>query len=297
MPVFRSRVSLLLLIAGLLALPVHAQTPNQADNVVRGTASLASDGTVYVDNHEGSITVTTWDRDAVEYEARIDGPPDGATVVRVSESDRTFEIRTDYDDDKSDDGSWWGGNRNLRPVHYTLTIPATARLSIDDHESDIEVSGLQADLEIDTHEGEVRVNDQTGDVEIDSHESRMTLANVTGQLEVDTHDGVLRVDGLRGGLEMDTHDGRADVTFAALTDDVEVDTHDGEVRLVLPSDAGFRLRTDFNHDTRLDSDFDLSAIRRVSDDGDEANFDGSVNGGGPDIRLDAHDGRFEIRAQ
>lgn len=285
-----SRLLVLLLLGGFVALPVRAQD-TQA-NVVSGTAPLSADGRVVIDNHEGAITVTTWDRAEVKYEARIDGPADGPTVVRVSESDRAFTIRTDHDD-----GSGWNGNRDVRPVHYTLTVPATASLLIDDHESTIDVRGLQAALEIDTHEGDVTVADHVGDVEIDTHESRMRLTNVTGELEIDTHEGDLVVDGLRGGFEFDSHDGKADVTFAELTGDVEVDTHDGAVTLVLPSGAGFFLRTDLNKDSRLDSDFDLSGIRLASGEDGAVNYNGDVNGGGPEIRFDAHDGRFAIQSQ
>ena len=64
------------------------------------------------------------------------------------------------------------------------------------------------------------------------------------------------------------------------------------------ADAGFDLTTDFNDDVNLDSDFDLTSIRRVDDDDDdEVNYRGTVNGGGPRIELSSHDGRFTLRTR
>lgn len=288
-----------LLVLGLLAptAPATAQAQRISD-----TVALDPDGSVSIDNHEGSITVTTWDRDAVQYEVEIDADEGSEqlrnTEIEVDHSSRSLRLATTHRD-RGDDGSWfsWNNGGNIPDVHYTIQMPRTARLTIDDHESEIEVTGLQADLLIDTHEGPIRITDQQGDVLIDSHESEMDLANVTGALTIDTHEGDLTVDNLRGALEIDAHDGSADVTFAALTDDIEIDTHDGRFTLTFPGDVGFDLRTDFNDDADLDSDFDIASLRMASDDDDEANYRGAFNGGGPRIDLESHDGRFTLRRQ
>lgn len=302
------RVFLLLFSLSLLALlPARAQEAR----TVSDTVPLAAGGSVTIDNHEGSITVTTWDRDEVRYEARIEAErgashPERTTVV-VDRSDRHLDLRTEYE--KSGGGFFGWNNQNIMPVHYTVTMPRTARLVIDDHESDIEVTGLGAELDIDTHEGPITVADQQGALRIDAHESaiavtgqqgglvidthesRMRLRDVAGRVEIDTHDGEVTAENLSGSFEMNTHDGRADLTFAAL-EDVRIDSHDGTFTLTLPPAAGFDLDTDFNSDADLEASFDLSALRLGDDD---ANYRGAVNGGGPRIRLSSHDGRFRLR--
>ncbi len=304
---------LLLLLALLAATPARAQEAR----VFSDTVPLAADGSVTIDNHEGSITVTTWDRDEVQYEARVEAER-GAdhperTTVAVSHSGRHLDLKTEYD--KSGGGGFFGwNNQNIMPVHYTVKMPRTARLTIDDHESDIEVTGLQAELRIDTHEGpitvaggqgalridshdgEIAITDQQGDVVIDSHESRMRLQGVTGRVEIDTHDSEVTAEDLSGAFEMDTHEGRADLAFAALEQGgISIDSHDGTFTLTLPSEAGFDLDTDFNDDADLDSGFDLSALRAGGE--DEVNYRGAVNGGGPRIRLSSHDGAFRLRTR
>jgi len=314
-----------LLLASLTALLFLLGGPSSAVAQTRttsGTAALDAEGTVVVDNHEGRIVITTWDRAEVKYEAVVRPEDDAehpeATVVRVDRSDDRFAIRTEYDDDKETggDGSFWSNSQNIMPVAYTLTVPRTARVKVDDHESDVEVAGVNGPVALDTHDGRITLTDQGGDADIeshdgpirvenqsgalsiDTHDSDVRLRSVSGRVEIDAHDGDIEAEGLSGGLEVDTHEGDGRFAFAELTDDVEIDTHDGDFTLTLPAGAGFDLRTDFDdEDADLRADFDLAPYRISDDDDDEVNYAGSVNGGGPRLSLAAHDGDFEIRMQ
>ena len=299
------------------ASPVVAQ-----DRTTSGTAALSAEGTVVVDNHEGWITIETWDRAEVKYEAVVRPEDDAehpeATTVRVDRGDDRFVIRTEYDEDKEngDDGSFWSNSQNIMPVEYTLTVPQSASVKVDDHESDIEVTGVGGPVRLDTHDGRIALTDQSGDADIESHDGPIVVENQTGALtidahdsdvrlrsvgsrvEIDAHDSDIEAEGLSGGLEVDTHEGDGRFVFAELTDDVEIDTHDGDFTLILPTKAGFDLRTDFgDEDADLRADFDLAPYRISDDDDDEVNYAGSINGGGPRISLSAHDGDFEIRTQ
>lgn len=63
----------------------------------------------------------------------------------------------------------------------------------------------------------------------------------------------------------------------------------------MPTGTGFDLNTDFGDDVDVSSDFDLAPIRIVDeDDEDEVNYRGAVNGGGPEIYLESHDGHFRL---
>ncbi|MFB6231420.1 MAG: DUF4097 family beta strand repeat-containing protein [Salinibacter sp.] len=299
-----------------------AQAPART---VSNTVPLAADGEVKVGNHEGSITVSTWDRDQVQYEAEImptDEDPNAEKVTiqsRVTNDRLRLATKHEEGDDESvvfgfdEDGFRWGGI-NIPAVHYTIKMPRTASLVLDDHESTIDVTGLAGDLRIDTHEGRISVAeqrgsvtidshespisiaDQTGDVRIDTHEGRMELRRVTGRLSVETHDGDLTARKVDGGLRFESHDGAARVSFTSLSHSVSANTHDGDVTMTLPPNAGFDLDTDFDDDVDLRSGFDLRPIRIADDeDDDEVNYRGDVNGGGPEIHLESQDGDFVIR--
>ena len=310
----RSIVTLTVLLLGVMSGDAHAQ-----GRTTSGTAALDAQGTVVVKNHEGRITVETWDRGEVRYEAVV-RPEDGAdhpeaTRVRVEEDRRRFEIRTAYDDSRveDDDSGWFGDDsQNIMPVEYRLTVPRGAAVEIEDHESTIEVRGVEGELTVGTHDGSVTVADQAGPTTLRSHDGPITVENQSGGLTIDTHDGSVRLrsvagrteinahdgrieaEGLRGALAVSTHEGEGRFAFADLVDDVEVDTHDGDFAFTLPAEAGFNLRTDFDDDADLRGDFDLASVR-VRDD-DEGNYAGAVNGGGPRLSLTAYDGTFEVRA-
>lgn len=312
-----------LLSSFVLATTALAQSPART---VSDTPPLDAEGEVTVDNHEGSITVTTWDRDRVQYKAEImptDEDPDAEKVsIRTRTSNDRLQLITDHEegDDESvvfgfdEDGFRWGGV-DIPAVHYTIRMPETAALTINDHESTIDVTGLAGPLRIDTHEGRISVaeqqadviidshespisiTDQTGDVRIDTHEDRMELRRVTGRLTVDTHEGTLTAEELDGGLQFDAHDGSARVSFASLSHSVFANTHDGDVTLTLPAGAGFDLDTEFDDDADLLSDFDLQSIRVSDEDDDEVNYRGGVNGGGPMVRLETEDGDVALRSR
>ncbi len=311
------------LLSFVLAPPALAQAPART---VSDTVPLNTEGEMTVSNHEGSITVTTWDRDRVQYEAEImptDEDPDAEKVsIRTRTSDDRLRLATDHEegDDESvvfgfdEDGFQWGGI-DMPVVHYTITMPEPAALTIDDHESTIDVTGLAGTLRIDTHEGPISVaeqqadviidshespisiTDQAGDVRIETHEGRMELRRVTGRLTVDTHDGELTAEELNGGVRFESHDGSARVSFTSLSHAVFANTHDGDVTLTLPAETGFDLDTEFDDDAELISDFDLQRIRISDEDDDEVNYQGGVNGGGSMIRLESHDGDFTLRSR
>jgi DUF4097 and DUF4098 domain-containing protein YvlB len=274
----------------MMALPwfnsaAHAQ---DTERTVTGTAPIAADGTVSLENHDGAITVSTWDRDEVEYEARIvhrDEEVVQKTEIRLESSSDEVSIRSE-----TDDGGFWE-NRSKPDIFYTVRVPAGASIEIDDHASEIRVEALQGDVDIDTHDGSIELRDIGGDVDIDSHDGRIQLAGIGGDLEIDTHDSPIDARGLNGALELDTHDGSVSFAFDTLTRDIELDHHDADITLIVPADAGFDLRTD-THDAEISVEPEMS-VSSMSD----GNVRATVNGGGPEVYMSAHDGSLTINTQ
>ncbi len=269
-----------LLLVGGLTVPAQAQE----EKTLFFDETLDEDGTLIIDTHKGSITVTTWDREEVEAEVRIvaddnhEALLEGTDVI-VHHSGRTLRFETDYDVD-----AWKELRRrglfgvfkegfSSPSVHYEIRMPRTARLTIDDHKSEIYVRGLAADLSIDTYKG------------------------------------IVEVDDLDGAFYLETHKGIADVEMRDVSDDIDIDTYKGTVTLDLPRAASFDLYADLSRKGDLDSDFDLYDDRRRRDrdgdgywDSDDDDDDGDhvyraeVNGGGPRIRMETYKGRLNLRA-
>lgn len=92
------------LVPFLFAPAALAQTPART---VSNAVPLDAEGEVAVNNHEGSITVTTWDRDRVRYEAEImptdeeedevnyrGGVNGGGPMIRLESDDGDFTLRS-----------------------------------------------------------------------------------------------------------------------------------------------------------------------------------------------------------
>jgi hypothetical protein len=198
------------------------------------------------------------------------------TRIDVDSSDGSLSLATNYDEVEA---QWTFGPKSFgyvktKPaVHYTVRVPPSTALQIDDHESSIDVSGLLGTVRIDTHEG------------------RMVLREISGNIIVDTHEGTATIDGLSGRLDLETHEGRADVRVDSLNE-IVADTHEGTIVLSVPATAGFDLSTDLGDDAELRSNVDLTSIRQ-----EEGNYQGAVRGGGPLVRLSSHEGRVTLRSR
>ncbi len=197
---------------------------------VQRVVDMKADGRLSIDTHNGSITVTTWNQPRVKIQARIEpGDPDHPedvqkTEVRISGSGSSVRVETDYSAVKFHQSGWFGQTRSRPPVHYTISMPATASLDIDDHNATVRVTGLRGDLNIDAHNGDIAVSDHAGGVTIDAHNARVRVA------------------------------------FAQFTRSVSIETHNGPVEIRLPSSAKFHVDAN-GHRLGVDSDFPVVTRR------------------------------------
>jgi hypothetical protein len=239
-------------------------------NEVHRTLPLDKDGRVSVKTFKGTIAVSTWDRPEVKVDARIE--PDGEdkesrdkvqwTEVRVSGGGSGVDIESDYDKVREHEhgflGLFEGDNGSLPFVRYTIQMPATARLEIDDYKSETRISDLKADLRLHTYKGNVRV------------------ANLDGAVRVDTYKGDVEVD------------------FARFSRASRLETHKGQITVGLPKDSRFELDADSGRHGEIRSDFAMvtHAGRSYS-----SHAAGNVNGGGPSLRMATYKGTLTLRAK
>jgi len=261
--------------AGLAALFLLGAAAAQASDVkeVHRTLALEKNGRLRVKTYKGSITITTWDRPEVKIDARVE--PDGDdrysrekvqwTEVRISGGGGSVEVRSDYDEVKHHEhlflGLFEGGTGSLPFVRYTIQMPATALLDIDDYKSETRVSDLKANLRMQTYKGTARVE------------------NLDGAARVETYKGDVRVE------------------FARFSRASRFETHKGEIDVRVPKDSRFALDAEASHGGDVDSDFGTATRARYSRHSREARTSGAINGGGPELRLDTYNGTLRIRAR
>ena len=241
-----------------------------------------------IDTYKGSISVITWDRPEVELEVTIEADEDEGLVelteIKIDRSERRLSLETDYEkveEAKKGGGlfSWGNGSTSLPFAHYTLRMPRTAALTIDDYKSQIELADFASDVEVETYKGTIDVK------------------GLQGSLDVETYKGEAFVSDLDGTLRAETYKGDVRVAFSRLGGDSQVETYKGEVALVLPTDAGFNLDVDLSRRGDLETNlFNLDDLRRDPVD-DDQEYQGAVGGGGPRLELETHKGRFTLRSR
>ena len=204
--------------------------------------ALDADGRLTIDTHNGSVTVTTWKQPNVQIDARIEADPQSDTPgdvektnIKVTGSGSSVRIESDYSALPSHT-SWLGvaisigsSQSNLPLIHYTISMPATAELNIDEHNSKIMVTGLRNDLTISGHNGPIEVRD------------------------------------LDGAAKIETHNGAISVAFARFNRASRFETHNGDVEVRMPAGSRFDLSAEGHRSRPVSSDFALTGSREDSD--------------------------------
>lgn len=259
-----------LVAAGVLAAGIAAASPDtqkgETRREVRKTLPLDATGRLEISTYKGSVTVTVWDRPEAEITATIE--PDGydseserkvaQTDVRIEGGGASIRVKSDYDRVRDHHLFTWFGNSGSLPfVRYTIRMPATARLAIEDYKSDTRVAGLKADLKFHTYKG-------------------------TG-----------RIEGLDGAADVDTYKGEIELAFARYSRSSRLETYKGRFDVTLPRDSRFELDADGGRRGEVDSDFAVASHRSSRREGESAR--GSVNGGGPALRFESTRGSLRLR--
>lgn len=274
-----------------------------------------------VDSEEGSIALSTWDRDAVAYRARIVSGQarDIVDQTRITTDSAAGQLRISTDHSGIEMewrfGPEFAGYGAIHPqVHYAIKVPSSMNAIIDGEASRIQVEDLTGKLQIDA-EGEpgpqdlgeivgdllgsgagpdaptVTVEGQRGPARLEVEDGPVAVTGMRGNLATELDEGLLTIDEHRGALALDVDEGRAEVDVDSLRD-TALATDEGRIELTMPRDAGFMLSTDLDKGAVLEAGVDLAPFR----DG-EGNYSGSVRGGGPLLRVESDEGTVVLHAR
>jgi DUF4097 and DUF4098 domain-containing protein YvlB len=193
---------MLLLIASLMAaLPQGTDT----------TIAVRAGARLELSSQDGSITISTWNRNAIM--VRADNDEDSR--IAVDQDGGTVRLRA-------------RGQRGPSEVSWKLVVPAEMSLDLTSQSGDVEVDGTRGQVNVSTVEGKVTVTGGTEFVSLQSVEGDIELSGASGRISLSTVDGSIRVRGARGDLKAVTVDGA--VTLDDIeSSEVEVSTVDGDV--------------------------------------------------------------------
>ncbi|MGZ8868435.1 MAG: DUF4097 family beta strand repeat-containing protein [Thermoanaerobaculia bacterium] len=219
-----------------------------------------------IENVNGSITISGWDQPRIRVHAvkKVSSRDTGAAQqalkglrVEIRQTDRVLKVDTIYP--KKNDLDFFGmifGKDINAQVKYEINVPRSMNISAD------------------TVNGAIRLSDVSGEIELDTTNGKIEVANCSGIVDASTTNGGIAVELLSvvAGKDMsfETTNGRITLSVpTGLAADINASTTNGSVR----------------------SDLPLSTTRMS-----RTSIKGTLNGGGPEIRLRTTNGGIEIRS-
>lgn len=315
--------AVLLALAGLLVFVPSTKTPAMAapflpsqdqhprELMLERAFDVGAGGALEVDVHDADVEVVTgssggaqveiylrsnnmeWARgiyEQMEFSARLEGNRVIVESGKVPSGTWTSSIR----------GRWFG-------VRIMVRIPQRFDIDLNTADGDVMLGDVDGDVRIETADGDVSVGDIEGpgiwlrtadgdvaagslaapSIEIDTSDGDISVAVASGRLSADTSDGDIR---LRlesaEGASLSSGDGDVDVELvqsAAL----EISTGDGDVTILAP--ATLAAEIDFDGE-EVEFSGGLALEGRVR----EGRASGTLNGGGPLIRVETGDGEIRL---
>jgi Toastrack DUF4097 len=256
------------------------------------TVAVRPGSRLNLDNFEGGVVITTWQRNAM----RVQATHDDDTRVDVDVTGNSVRVR--------------GRSRYGPPeVEYRLTLPADMNLEITTHSGDVRIDGTQAEVDVQTTEGIVTVAGGTGRVSLQSVEGDVTLTGASGRIVISAVDGAVSVRDARGELQVNSVDGAIRLrgidatTVEATTVDGEIEfiglirdggryrlsSHDGNVTVTAPAiDAGVTVST---YDGDFESDFPVTLSGNTT----RKRFSFTLGSGKARLELESFDGTVALR--
>ncbi|HEY0378807.1 MAG TPA: DUF4097 family beta strand repeat-containing protein [Pyrinomonadaceae bacterium] len=225
------------------------------------TYPLSPGGRVSLENINGSVRVSAWDRNEVKVDAvKLARRRDRLEEVKVvvSSDPNSLHVETEYptrtqtfnDDERNYD--------NPATVEYTLTVPRDARVD--------SIELINGDLDIDGVSGDVKASSING--RLSAHE-------------------------LGGEVRLSTVNGKLDATFGRLAamKAISLNSVNGALFLTIPSDSNAELKADTVHGA-ITNDFGLPVRQGEYVGRDLA---GQLGAGGTRIKLGNVNGQISIK--
>ncbi len=258
-PTFPTRSGIVLSTCLLIAFAVAARASDHQGAFTEEfhqTYPIGPDGRVELDNINGAVHISAWDRSEVKVDAvkssdakeRLD-----EARIEVESGKDHVSIRTKYREHNLN----WGSHNNPPSVEYTLTVPRGVRLD--------EIKLINGSLDVTGVTGEVRASCINGRLEAHNLAGRADLSTINGHLDA-------RFDQVSGSS-------------------VELKSVNGSLELTIPSDSKAEIEAS-TVSGGIENDFGLH-VNHHSFVGHDLR--GELGDGGPRIKLSNVNGRIEIR--
>jgi DUF4097 and DUF4098 domain-containing protein YvlB len=199
-----------------------AVPPAMAQQQINKRVNVAPDATVEVSNVQGSVTITTWDRNEVELIAELESAKD---ELEFEATERNVRIEVERPNGKY-------GRDDEDDAYLTLRVPSRARLIVDTVSAEIGVTGARGEQSLESVSGEVRTQAFDAPVRATSVSGEVTVTGNGGKAGVTTENvsGTSTVTGIRGNYHGEVVSGEINAVIAA-AQQLELSSVSGDISL------------------------------------------------------------------
>lgn len=305
------------LTAGLLAATSTAACA-RIERLVEKTFNVGSAGTLRIETAGGEVRVAAGGDGMVKITARqrinADTDAEADELLKklefsIEQSGNDVTARAKYERQRSE--FHWGSWPPVR-VDFIVTIPANfaadlhtsgggitvgdlaGRVTARTSGGGIKLGKMGSTVDARTSGGNVTLEAARGDVELSSSGGNIDVGRVDGTAEISTSGGGIKIESVEGRVNARTSGGSIRAGIAGpLKGDCALSTSGGSVRVNVDKSAAFRLAASTSGGG-VDAEGLTLTLEKSSR--NRSTLSGSVNGGGPTLKLRSSGGDIVVRA-
>jgi DUF4097 and DUF4098 domain-containing protein YvlB len=265
---------------------------------------LTTGGTVRLDNFNGAVEISGWDRNTVE----IDGTKYAKTEYRLKEmkidivpSASSITIRTVPPIDRF-------GNAGAR---YTIHVPKkTVLAGIVSSNGSIRVEGIEGDTHLRTSNGSVHATMLVGPLDVQTSNGSVDVSEINGDTTLHSSNGTIRADVRKGRfgastsngsitahlreadsgpVRLSSSNGHIELTMDAARE-VHATTTNSSITVRMPGSAGAQVDAHTSN-ASITCDFDVSVRGGQMS---KHHLEGTIGSGGPTLDLGTSNGSIKL---
>jgi DUF4097 and DUF4098 domain-containing protein YvlB len=249
--------------------------------------TLKPGGRLSVENMNGSVEISGWDRDTVEITgAKYAATEDllKSTRIDIQQSADGIQVRTIRP----------SGVRGNVGARYTIRVPKRIELDrVVSSNGHVEARDLEGPARIRTSNGAVRVNNSKGPLDVETSNGGIDINDHAGAVTGRTSNGHIRVDlsNPEQGrpVRLESSNGGITLKMRELNgNSIRMSTSNARIDLTLPENANAQLRASTSNGS---FHTDLPVQGSIT----KNRADGKIGSGGPYVELSTSNGRISLQ--
>jgi hypothetical protein len=273
-----SVIALVLLVAG---------PANAAEKNLDKTFTVSPGGSLVVDADSASVHVSGADSNQVVVHMRYRGSEEEIATTTIDASQKGDEVTvTMRRQEKRHWFSWgsWNSDGNIE-----VTVPRRYGIRVHTGGGEIELAGTTGSAKLNTSGGDIVAKNVDGTVELRTSGGSIHADTIRGDVDADTSGGDVRLLNIDGKIRGNTSGGNVRCSLVGLNRGISATTSGGDIELTLPRATTGNLEASTSGGS-ITTDIPVTSTIHKED-----RVDGTINGGGEQIKAHTSGGSISVR--